>query len=189
MQGRSVFGGLQVVVALDAMRTCVPGAVLSTLQATFVAPVPEGVVAARARVLRQGKNASHVEARLVAGNETLAVVAGVFGRPRSSKAAHMPSRPRVDAEQGLELTFVPGLSPSFTQHFSARWLRGSLPFSGQPNPEQVVEVGMKDEGPATEGHVVAIADFVPPVALAYLDAPAPGSTLTWMLEFLCDDVH
>ena len=189
MQGRSAFGGLQVVVALDAMRTCVPGTVLRTLQATFVAPVPEGVVHARARVLRQGKNATHVEARLVAGDETLAVVTGVFGQPRSSKAAHMPRRPRIDAEQALELTYVPGLFPSFTQHFDARWLRGALPFSGQPNPEQVVEVGMKDEGPATEGHVVAIADFIPPVALAYLDAPAPGSTLTWMLEFLCDDVH
>jgi hypothetical protein len=48
---------------------------------------------------------------------------------------------------------------------------------------------MKDEGPMTDGHVIAIADFIAPVALSYLDAPAPGSTLTWMLEFLCDDVH
>ena len=46
---------------------------------------------------------------------------------------------------------------------------------------------MHDDGPVTEGHVVAIADFIPPVALSYLDTPAPGSTLTWMLQFLRDD--
>jgi hypothetical protein len=47
---------------------------------------------------------------------------------------------------------------------------------------------MKDDGPTTEGHVISIADFIPPVALSHLDSPAPGSTLTWMLEFLRDDV-
>jgi acyl-CoA thioesterase len=188
MQGRSVFGGLQLVIALEAMRTCVPSTVLRTLQATFVAPVPEGIVAARAHVLRRGKNATHVEARLVDGDATLAVVIGVFGNARSSKATRSPRRPEVDTSQALELTFGPGF-PSFTQHFAARRLRGPLPFSGQPAHEQVVEVAMKDEGPMTDGHVIAIADFIAPVALSYLDAPAPGSTLTWMLEFLCDDVH
>jgi acyl-coenzyme A thioesterase PaaI-like protein len=188
MQGRSVFGGLQVAVALEAMRTCVPSTVLRTLQATFVAPVAEGVVEARARVLRHGKNATHVEARLVRGNETLAIVIGVFGQARTSKAARVPQRPEVSIEEPLELTYVPGLLPAFTQHFAAQWLRGALPFSGQPDHEQVVVVGMKDDGPVTDGHVVAIADFIPPVALSHLDAPAPGSTLTWMLEFLCDDV-
>ena len=189
MQGRSVFGGLQVVVALEAMRTCVPSATLRTLQATFVAPVPEGVVRARAQVLRQGKSATHVEARLVDGSQTLAIVIGVFGHARPSKALRVPAQPHVDAEHALELTFVPDLFPSFAQHFRARWFRGSLPFSGRPAHEQVIEVGMKDEGPTSAGHVVAIADFIAPVALSYLDVPAPGSTLTWMLEFLCQDVH
>jgi acyl-coenzyme A thioesterase PaaI-like protein len=189
MQGRSVFGGLQVVVALEAMRTLVPNTTLRTLQATFVAPVPEGAVTARAEVLRQGKSATHVEARLVHGSETSAIVIGVFGHARSSKARRVPRRPHVDADRALELAYVPGAFPSFTQHFGARWLRGSFPFSGRPTDEQVLEVAMKDEGPATEGHVIAIADFIAPVALSYLDAPAPGSTLTWMIEFLRDDLQ
>ena len=188
MQGRSVFGGLQVVVALEAMRTLVPSAVLRTLQATFVAPVSEGVVRACAHVLRQGKSATHVEARLVDGNETLAIVIGVFGHPRSSKAARVPSRSRVDGAEPLELAFIPGLFPSFTQHFAARWLEGSFPFSGQPNHRQVIEVGMKDEGPTTEGHVVAIADFIPPVGAFASRCAGPGSTLAWMLELLSNDV-
>ena len=189
MQGPSVFGGLQAVVALEAMRTCVPSAVLRTLQVTFVAPVPSGAVVARARVLRQGKSATHVEAHLVGGDETLAVMIGVFGHARPSRALRGLRQPHVDTEQAFDMVYDPVAFPGFTQHFAARWLRGALPFSGEPTREQVVEVAMIDEGPATEGHVVAIADFVPPVALAHLDAPAPASTLTWMLEFLGDGVE
>jgi acyl-CoA thioesterase len=189
MQGRSVYGGLQLAVALEAMRTCVPTTVLRTLQTTFVAPVGEGTVRARAEVVRQGKNATHAEARIVDGKETLAIVVGVFGSARTSKAARLPRRPHVESSDPHELTFVSGLFPSFTQHFRARWLKGALPFAGQKAHEQVVEIAMRDEGPVTEGHVIAIADFMPPVALSQLDAPAPGSTLTWMLELLCDDVR
>ena len=190
MQGRSLFGGLQVVIALEAMRTCVSSAALRTLQSTFVAPIPEGRVVSRARVLRQGKSATHVEARLVdPSGETLALVVGVFGHARSSKASRELRQPHVDASRALDIVYVPGAFPTFTQHFGGRWLRGSLPFSGEPCREQVVEVAVKDEGPTTEGHVVAIADFIPPVALSALDARAPASTLTWMLEFLGDDVE
>jgi acyl-CoA thioesterase len=189
MQGRSVYGGLQLVIALEAMRTCVPATVLRTLQTTFVAPVAEGPVVARAHVMRHGKNTTHVEARLVDGNQTLAVVIGVFGNARLSKAVRFPRRPSAPSGEPQERTFVPGLFPNFTQHFRARWLGGALPFAGQATHEQVVEVAMHDEGPMTEAHVAAIADFIPPVALSHLDARAPGSTLTWMLELLCDDVR
>jgi acyl-CoA thioesterase len=189
MQGRTVFGGLQVAIALEAMRTVVPGATLRTIQATFVAPVAEGVVSARANLIRQGKSATHVEARLVDGDVTLAIVIGVFGSARTSKAVRHPTQPVVTSDAATEVPFVAGLVPNFTQHFSARWLRGTFPFSGQPNHAQVIEVGMKDEGPTTAGHVVSIADFIPPVAMSHLDSPAPGSTLTWMLELLRDDVR
>jgi hypothetical protein len=63
-----------------------------------------------------------------------------------------------------------------------------VPFSGDTALDHVLEVGIRDEGKATESHAIAIADFVPPLALSHLSAPAPGSTLTWMLEFLVDRV-
>jgi acyl-coenzyme A thioesterase PaaI-like protein len=188
MQGRSVYGGLQAAVAVEAMRTLVPKVTLRAVQATFVAPVASGLVRAEARVMRQGKSAVHVEARIVDGGDVLAVFVGVFGVARASKASRLPIQPHVEASAPREFTFVPGLVPSFAQHFEARWLRGVPPFSAQPIHEQVVEIGVRDDGPVTEGHVIAIADFVPPVALAHLEAPAPASTLTWMLEFLGEDV-
>jgi acyl-CoA thioesterase len=96
MQGRTVFGGLQLALALRAMRALVPGTAVRSLQATFVAPLA-GRVVVRARLLRAGKSATQVEARIVDGEATAALVFGVFGvfgAPRDSgvRVAPAPSR-------------------------------------------------------------------------------------------------
>src|SRR5258706_14446986 len=135
MQGRSVFGGLQAALALRAMRALVPAEVpLRTLQTTFLAPVPSGAVRIEARVLRSGSSTTGVEARLVDGGETLALMLGVFGRARKSQVARLPQQPALVARKPLELEFVPGLLPNFIQHFGARWLHGGMPFSGGKEP-------------------------------------------------------
>ena len=188
LQGRTVFGGLQAAIALAAMRSRVPAVPLRTLQGTFLAPVPGGAVTARARVLRTGKSATHVEARIVEGDTTLALLVGVFGAPRASSVSVQPRQPPVDGGKPIEFGYLPGVTPEFTQHFKVRWLRGLPPYTGDTQTDHVLEVGMRDDGAATEGHVLAIADFIPPVALSHLEAPAPGSTLTWMIEMLADRV-
>jgi len=76
------------------------------------------------------------------------------------------------------------VSPAFTQQFKARWIRGALPWSGVTEAENVIELGMRDSGNATESHVVAMADFIPPVALSFLTAPVAAASLNWMLELL-----
>jgi acyl-CoA thioesterase len=193
MQGRSVFGGLQAALALRAMRTLVPETPLRTLQTTFIAPVA-GVVSVQARILRTGKNATHVEARIAEGDATQAIVIGVFGTARSSAVsrklaprAFAPSQPPL-----MELPFGAGGGalggPQFSTHFQVRWHQGEIPFSGGSSTSHVLELAIDDEGPASEAHVLAFADFPPPVALSLLSAPAPGSTLTWMLELLVDRV-
>jgi acyl-coenzyme A thioesterase PaaI-like protein len=189
MQGRSVFGGLQAAVALVAMRTRVPAQVpLRTLQLTFVAPIA-GHVTARASVVRSGASATHVEARIHTADGALATIAiGVFGAARSSAVAVAPVQPVVAMPASpIELHYIPGVIPAFIQHFAARWARGTLPFMGSTERSYVVEVGMRDSAQrATEAHVLALADFVPPIALGFLRAPANGSTLSWMVELLAD---
>src|SRR4051812_26974438 len=76
LQGRTLFGGLQAIVGVAAMRTLAPEAPLRSLQVTFLAPVPGGPVRGVARILRSGKNTAHVEARIVDGDNTLAVMVG-----------------------------------------------------------------------------------------------------------------
>ena len=188
LQGRTLFGGLQAAIGLAALRTLVPEAPLRCLQVTFIAPVPGGRVEARARVLRSGKNTTHAEARIVDGEATLATIVGVFGLARDSAVKVVPVRPPVDAVRPIEMRYVPGAVPSFTQHFKARWLRGSPPYSGATERDNVIELGMRDPGPASEQHVLAMADFIPPVALSFLREPVAAASLTWMLELLHDDV-
>ncbi len=186
LQGRSAFGGLQVAIAVRAMRTLVPTLPLRTLQVLFAAPVPGGPVEARARVLRSGKSTTHVEARIVDGEQTLALVVAVFGTARDSVVSVAPQQPAVTDERAVPFRYVPGMTPAFTQHFESRWLRGALPFTHTPSREIVVEIAMRDSGNASEGHVIAIADLIPPIALSFLKTPAPGSSMTWMLEFISD---
>ena len=189
LQGRSAFGGLQSALALRAMRALVPRSVpLRTLQTIFLAPVPAGKIGIRAQILRAGKSATHVEARLMDQEQTLCIVIGIFGAARPSAVQLRPVQPPVECDKPVVFPFIAGITPSFTQHFAVRWLRGGLPFTGSQLAQNVVEVGLHDVGSATEEHVLAIADFIPPIALSVLKQPAPGSSMTWMIEFLGDRV-
>ena len=187
LQGRTLFGGMQAVVGIAAMRTVAPPTPLRSLQMTFLAPVPGGPVRATARVLRSGKSATHVEARLVDGDNTLAIMVGVFGASRTSRIALHPRQPAVSSAKPIELPWIPGVVPNFTQHFRARWVAGAPPLAGVASPESVIELAMRDRGNATEYHAIAMADFIPPIALTYLTEMVPAASLSWMLELLDAD--
>ncbi len=187
LQGRSAFGGLQSALALRAMRELVPaGMPLRSLQTTFVAPVPAGVVHIRAQRLREGRSVIQLEASLHDGEQTLCRLVGVFGSARPSALEIQPVQSPVPSTTAQELRYVEGRMPAFTQHFGARWLRGDLPFSGGQQRETVLQLSLRDAGPADETHVLAFADFIPPIALSMFAAPTPGSSLTWMIELLRD---
>jgi acyl-CoA thioesterase len=186
-QGRSIFGGLQSALALRAMRALVPPDVpLRVLQTTFIAPVAAGPVRIEARLLRAGKNAVHVESRIVDGDQAAAIIIGIFGAGRASQVDVQPRQPPVPPQTPIRFPFIPGVTPAFTRHFAMRWLRGSLPFTGGTLPHAVIEVGIEDAAPAGEEHVVAIADSIPPVTLSLLKSPVPGSSMAWTLEMFRD---
>jgi acyl-CoA thioesterase len=188
MQGRSVFGGLQTALAVQGMRTLVPADYpLRAVQTTFIGPV-EGAVRLRVQVLRTGKSVIHAEARIMVGDETAALVVGVFGRGRPSKAA-MIAKPPPEPAMGkpYEVPYVEGVSPTFVRHFKLRWLTGATLFAGVRDPGRgLLEIGIDDRAPTGECHVLAFADAPPPLALTMLTAFAPGSSVTWTMEFLVD---
>ncbi|MEK6807366.1 MAG: thioesterase family protein [Pseudomonadota bacterium] len=188
MIGRTAFGGLQAAFAARAMREVLPDTTLPlrTLQCTFLAPVSEGALTIKAQVLRTGKNAVHAQARLIAGDQVLALVIGVFGAARESSVLRLPAQQPVESAKPIEFRYIPGVTPVFTQHFRARWLLGGLPYSNATLPRNVVEVGLDETGRANDGHVLALADFIPPVAMSFLKKPAAGGTLIWMMEFFSD---
>lgn len=184
-QGRSVFGGLQAAFAVVAMRHHVPAIPLRTLQVTFVGPVA-GRVRAEVSVLRTGASVTHLEARLSGSDGLAAIVVGVFGKPRRSVVAVERTRPEISRDQAFAWPYIAGAMPAFIQHFDATLLRGALPYTGGAEPHHVIEVGMHDDGPASETHAIAFADFIPPIGLTFLQKFAHGSTLTWMIELVTD---
>jgi acyl-CoA thioesterase len=186
-QGRTLFGGVQAMLAVRAMRLLVPDAPpLWSLQTTFVAPVPVGQVNIQVRVLRQGRAALQMEARLLDGEQTAAVMVAVFGAARASQLniAPPPGKPLPEREPGPELPFIPGVVPNFTRHYVYHWLEGGIPFSGSKQPGTRIRLRQRDQGMLEEAHIVALADSIPPPALSLLAQPTPASTLSWSLEFV-----
>ena len=189
LQGHSCFGGLQAALAVHAMRTLVDASLpLRSLQMTFLAPVPPSLIEARAQVLRTGKSATHVAAQLLLDGAVLAVLVGVFGSARQSAVSGTPAQRKRESHASTALgASSTGQAPSFMQHFDLRWSRGSQPFSGETLDDMVVMISLRESGPITEGHVITIADVIPPVALSKFTHPVAGSSMTWMLELLRHD--
>ena len=188
LQGRSLFGGIQAALAVEAMAALSEGLPLRTVQATLFAPVPAGPVQIHTREIRRGKNTVHAEARFVDGEQTLALFIGVFGRGRESVVRHQPSTPELPAGPGLEFRYVPGIFPAFLQHFEVTCLKGGPPFSGSGDHRQIFRVKLKDSASQTGlAHVLSLADYPPPVASSHLRQPTPGSTLTWMIDLCSED--
>ncbi len=188
-QGRAVFGGLQGALCVDVMRQVMTRALpLRSLQMTFIAPLMGDRMSMSAQVLREGRNTVHVEARLLEDTTVLATATGVFGGHRPSVVSLLPARGDVLCEEPVPSRFVPGVSPSFLQHFRSVWLCGKFPGAGELTPRATLIADLVDEGVATEAHLLAFGDYMPPLALSAFTERVPGSSMNWMLEVL-DDSH
>ncbi|AWI54079.1 thioesterase family protein [Aquabacterium olei] len=191
-QGRTTFGGLLSLLAVQAMRdVCGTDWPLRALQTSFVGPVVPGPVDIEVHLLRQGKNVRQVQARLLqadgSGAEQVAgVLLGVFGTGRDSTLPALnPARPDVDKDPdaALKLPFIPGLTPNFTQHLEFRVAEGGLPFTGAENWHSRTHVRVKQPGDVdAELQAVLMADAGPTPALQRLNGFAPASSVSWALE-------
>lgn len=185
MQGRSVYGGLQAALAIALMESLEPGRPLRCLQTNFIGPLA-GPIRGEARILRSGKNAMQMEARLFGGDTLATQCLAIFGRGLESIVSVSAPQPELDSGPTQTFPFVPGVTPNFTQHFGMRLLSGNLPFSGKESLQSAYELDLLDDAPITKLQVAALADVVPPLGLSFLSTPTFGSTMSWMLEFLAE---
>ncbi|MBA1279505.1 acyl-CoA thioesterase [Stutzerimonas stutzeri] len=190
-QGRAGFGGLVAALVYEAMQAQVPeGRPVRSLAITFVGPLMvDTPVSFEAEVLREGKAVSQVLGRAVQDGQVVTIIQGSFGAARTSAirvaAEPAPAMPPVDECQ--ELPYVPGVAPEFTRYLAMRWGIGGLPFSGNPSREMGGWVRLRGEverEPVTVAHLLALVDAWPPAPLSHLNRFAPGSSLTWTIEFI-----
>lgn len=191
LQGRATFGGLVAAVGNETMRRLVPPErPLRSLQTTFVGPASAGTWKIRARVLRVGKAVTLAQSEVIDGDQVAAVQVGVYGTARESAVVVKPARidPPRTIDEINEVTYTPERLPAFVQHFGLRWSQGAKPFTSTRSPTKVF-IRHRDPSALTESHVVALADCIPTPALSMFKAPAPGSSLVWMLEFFEHDLE
>ncbi|MBC9250596.1 acyl-CoA thioesterase II [Pseudomonas alcaligenes] len=190
-QGRATFGGLVAAMVYEAMRVKVPaGRPVRSLSITFVGPLlMNEPVAFEVEVLREGKAVSQVVGRAVQNGEVVAMVQGSFGAARVSQVsvAADPAPAMKAVEECQELPYLKDVTPEFTRFLAMRWGLGGMPFSSNPSREMGGWVRLRSDvsyDRITEAHLLALVDAWPPVPLSQLSKPAPGSSLTWTVEFM-----
>jgi acyl-CoA thioesterase len=200
LQGRSVFGGMQMALAVRGMRAVLPEASralpLRSAQMTFVGPlVGDSPLELHPALLRQGRSTSHARCDLLQDAAVGCSAVGIFGSSRTSQFVHeLPAPdPGKRPEEVAAATMPAGRAPAFIQHFEARWAVGDVPFSGHPEPRSMIYARLRDRECGAEDALLALADVIPTPVLSMLRSPAPASSLSWMIEVLRDperlDLH
>ena len=190
-QGRASFGGVVAALAFEAMRAKVEAErPVRSLATTFVGPLePEVPASFEAELLREGKAVSQVFCRVMQKGQVVALLQGSFGGSRQS-VVQMEAEPAPEMKpvaDCVELPFIPGVTPEFTRHLAMRWSIGGMPFSNSRERDMGGWVRFRDDRikeAITESHLLALVDAWPPATVPHLPVPAPGSTLTWTIEFV-----
>lgn len=193
-QGRATFGGLvgATLLAHALGQTKAADADVRAMTVNFVGPVEPGAARVVTEVLRQGKNATQVESRLFQndqdGNETVRAAALItLGRARESKAVIPPRASQrefapVDALESQP--FVRDRMPDFLQHLEIRIAQGVGPYRGGSDGDMGGYMRFK-EAPRTMDlpRLVTLVDAWPPAPMQVLTEFAPGSSMTWTMDF------
>jgi acyl-CoA thioesterase len=188
-QGRTVFGGLSAGLTYQVMRSVVPvDRVLRSMSVSFVGPVatdtPFGF---QVDILREGKNVTQVEARVVQEGKVGVAILASFGQSRQSvTGVENNERPPFQLpEKPVCLPHIAQVTPQFFQHINVNLIDGNMAFSGSDTSHHGGFMRFR-EAPSslTDAHIITLIDAWPPTLLQQLKTPAPASTLAWNLEFL-----
>jgi acyl-CoA thioesterase len=181
LQGRTVYGGASAAIALVAIKTefsDLPP--LRSMQIAFAGPLAHEVRASP-RLLRRGKNSAFVSCDMI-GSEGIGLRAlFLFMAPRASTIAHTDlAAPPHDGPDTAPIDPAK-LAQGFLTNFD-------LAVAGKRENGFLRWARLRDrQGIDAETELVAIADALPPAAMALAASWGPVSTTTWQLNLVTDD--
>jgi len=185
LQGRTIYGGLSVALALQAaLRDAPPGLPpLKSAQILFAGPASASLTF-KTFVLRQGKSATCISVDCMAGTEVALRVMFIFANPRPSKIQHdFCQFPSVSGPESYQRLDVVSQAPAFLVNFELRFAGKSLPVSGADHPEMMAWVRHVDAvGVDPTVALLALGDSLPPAVMACFTEFAPVSSMNWTLD-------
>ena len=191
MQGRTTYGGLTAALSFQGALELVDDIPIRSAQVAFVGPVG-GDVTIIPRLLRRGKNTAFVSVDITSETGVAAQSIFAFGLARDSSLHFddMPM-PSVRAPEEIESFFdADRPRPGFTQNFDMLLATGDRPISG--SKETSIGLWMRHLDPNTPQDataILAIGDAPPPAAMSMLSMPSRISSMTWMAEFMTDNIQ
>lgn len=190
MQGRTTYGGLTAALSLQAAIGLVDDIPIRSAQVAFVGPVG-GDVRIVPKLLRRGKNTAFVSVDITAESGVTAQSIFAFGKAKTS-ALHFDDMPMPQARgpEEIESFFDKNRPrPGFTQNFDMLIALGDRPVSG--SEKKSIGLWMRHLDPNTPQDataVLAIGDAPPPAVMSMFKEPSRISSMTWMAEFMTDEI-
>ncbi|MEP6867591.1 MAG: thioesterase family protein [Novosphingobium sp.] len=189
-QGRTAYGGFSGALALAAAQR-LGGEGLPPLRSaavSFVGPL-YGLIEVRARVLRQGNNATWIAAEIARDGEVGLTATFAF-MGQISSTLHLNNRPMPDGvipvEQALPVPVTDAM-PMFLR--SSSDMRFALPrVEGAARRAEICWwVRLKDQGLPDMTGLMLIADSLPPAILPLGNRTVPASSMNWQANLLSSD--
>ena len=184
MQGRTSYGGFSAALALDAAQRLVPDLPpLRSATVNFVGPLA-GEVEVRARLLRQGRNASWISAEVTSAAGVGLTATFVFMGPVESSTLHLHNLPAPAGVIAVAdaAPFPEGRGPTFAAQFDRRF---AMQKSADKQPELTWWVRLQDgDGLDPMVALLLIADALPPGVMPLMEAWSPVSSMTWLINLL-----
>ena len=190
-QGRTLFGGLTAAIALEAVLKQFPDLPpIRTAQVTFVGPI-DGNCEVRTTVLRRGKSVVTVRSEVFSQSGVGTSCIFVFGASRRSMFDQsfipMPDVPSVELSENY-ITDDCVLKPDFISYFDCLLAQGERPIRSNDVYQHYMWAKHKDELAKGPSAILAIADMPAPALASAMPKLAMMSTITWMLNFVQDQL-
>ena len=189
MQGRTTYGGMSAALCYQAVNNhCLDLPPLRSAQINFIGPAG-GDVSVTTKVMRQGRSVTYISAEIM-GEKGLATHAVFcFGQDRESRLNdNFTSPPKVPSVEASADFFDSGMGPPFAKNYDCRLAQGGHPVSGSDDHEHFIWVRHKDQNANDLAALIGIADMPPPAVLPMFKEFAPISSMTWMMNFLQQDI-
>lgn len=189
-QGRTVYGGLTLGLALHAAYVAVPDLPpLRSAMMNFVGPVTADPTF-QVTVLRQGRNVTSLQVMATAEDKVVASSNFIFGTSRESSLSVSIDGPDAPAPEECD-PFIPEKVrrhlPAFVSQFEMGLIEGSRPISGAK--EGYIRAWARHADPASrEGmpSFLVLSDVLPPGAMPMLTQPGPTSSINFQLNLTTD---